>query len=86
MKMLLIAITNGYELDAFLDLLKQIPFSSLQITVDGPEAVHDSRRYLAGGQGSYRRIMENIEKALAIGVSIHLRVNVNRSNLDSALR
>ncbi|HIT68923.1 MAG TPA: radical SAM protein [Candidatus Aphodomonas merdavium] len=85
LKMLLVAITNGYELDAFLDLLKQIPFSSLQITVDGPEAVHDSRRYLAGGQGSYRRIMENIEKALAIGVSIHLRVNVNRSNLDSAL-
>lgn len=82
----LIAVTNGYELDAFLQLVQENRFSFLQITVDGPEAVHDSRRYLAGGQGSYRRIMENIEKALALDISIHLRINVNRANLDSALK
>lgn len=81
----LIAVTNGYELDAFMELVRANRFTFLQITVDGPEAVHDRRRYLAGGQGSYRRIMDNIEKALAQNISIHLRINVNRANLDSAL-
>ena len=84
--MTLICVTNGYELDRFIDLLKDHPFSFLQVTVDGIGETHDARRYLAGGQGTYARIMDNIGLALRNGISIHLRINVNRSNLESATR
>ncbi len=81
----LICVTNGYELDKFIDLISEHDFDFLQITVDGVGEVHDCRRYLAGGQGSYDRIMDNISLALKNDISIHLRINVNRGNLESAM-
>lgn len=78
-------ISNGYEMERFLDIFREHPPKSIQITVDGPAAVHDRRRYLAGGKGSFAKIMENIGKAIAIGVPINVRTNVNRSNLQSAM-
>jgi uncharacterized protein len=81
----LICVTNGYELDRFIDLISEHHFDFLQVTVDGVGPTHDERRYLAGGQGSYERIMENIELALKRDITIHLRINVNRENLQSAM-
>lgn len=85
LEMNLMCVTNGYELDRYLDLLKDHPFLFLQVTVDGVGKIHDARRYLAGGQGTYGRIMDNIGLALENGINIHARVNVNRANLDSAM-
>ncbi len=81
----LAAVTNGYDLDAFLDLLPRELTDFLQITVDGPAPVHDSRRYLAGGQGTFERIMRNIRLALDRGLPVQVRTNVNRANLTEAL-
>ncbi len=85
LKMNLMCVTNGYELDRYIDLLKGHPFLFLQVTVDGVGKTHDARRFLAGGQGTYDRIMDNIGLALDNGIQIHVRVNVNRSNLESAM-
>ena len=81
----IICVSNGYELDRFLDLLADAPMDFIQITVDGPAEVHDARRFLAGGGGSFERIMENVRKALDRGLTIQMRTNVNRQNLASAL-
>lgn len=78
-------VSNGYELEHFLDMFKPHPPKFIQITVDGPENVHDQRRVLAGGKGSFAKIMENIGKAIALGIPINVRTNVNRSNLQSAM-
>ncbi len=83
--MKLICVTNGYELDQFIDMLRDHPFSYLQVTVDGVAETHNARRYLAGGQGTYDKIMRNVGLALKNNVSIHLRINVNRANLESAM-
>lgn len=85
MEISLSCITNGYELDEFLDMICAHNFTHIQITVDGVGEVHDKRRYLAGGQGSYARIMDNIALALERDAKISVRVNVNRANLDSAM-
>ena len=82
----MICVTNGYDLDKYIDLLKTVKFDFIQVTVDGPREVHDKRRYLAGGQGSYERIMKNVKLALDAGIRIHLRTNINRSNLESAMK
>jgi uncharacterized protein len=81
----LICVTNGYELEKFIDLIRAHRFDFLQITVDGIGSVHDERRHLAGGRGSYARIMENIRMALENDIPINLRINVNRENMESAM-
>ena len=81
----LVAVTNGYELNHFIELFPRDLTDFLQITVDGPAPVHDSRRFLVGGKGSFERIMENIRLAVDAGITVNVRTNVNRSNLRQAI-
>jgi uncharacterized protein len=76
------AVTNGTELGAFRDLLGPAGIARLQITIDGPPAQHDQRRIYADGAGSYERIAANLDLALARGVLVSVRINVDRHNLD----
>lgn len=75
------AITNGYDLDKYLELLQEYGVKQLQVTVDGAGEMNDRRRRHRDGLPTYGRIMENVKMALARGISISLRVNVNRENL-----
>ena len=74
-------ISNGYDLDAYVDLICEYGFRYVQITVDGIGEEHNKRRFLVGGQGTFDRIMENVNLALDKGVNIVLRSNVNRKNI-----
>lgn len=76
-------ISNGYDLHHYIDFIKKYNFISVQITVDGIQSEHDRRRFLTGGQGTYDRIINNVDKALVAGVPIVLRTNVNRKNIES---
>ena len=76
------AITNGTEIDSYTDLLGPHSLSQLQITIDGPPEEHNRRRIYADGQGSFERIARNISMALELGVEIHLRMNIDRNNVD----
>ena len=79
-------ISNGYlftqEHIAELDTLK---IQSVQVTVDGMKEVHERRRPLSDGGSSFERIIQNMknikEKSNA---EVHLRINVDKSNLSSA--
>ena len=75
------AITNGYDLDAFIDLLEEFDFRQLQITVDGVGEINDRRRLHRDGLPTYERIMDNIRLALDHGINVSLRVNVNKENI-----
>lgn len=75
------AITNGTDLHAYEDLLGPGKLSFLQITLDGPPAEHDKRRIYADGSGSFDRIARNIDMALARGVKISVRMNIDRNNI-----
>lgn len=78
------AISNGTELDFWEDLLGPGPgkISGLQITLDGPPEEHDQRRVYADGSGSWDRIVDNVTRALELGVVVTLRTNVDRTNFD----
>ena len=75
------AVTNGTDLAAYKDLLGPSKISYLQITIDGPPAVHDQRRIYADGGGSFERIARNIDLALDLGVKMSVRMNIDRSNI-----
>jgi uncharacterized protein len=77
-------ITNGYLLDGKLARqLKELEITEVQVTLDGPEAVHNKRRKLANGRGSYRRIVENLAETAPI-LNVGVRINVDRENAESA--
>jgi uncharacterized protein len=77
------AVTNGVHLDRFIPVLTRYRehLVDFQITVDGPAAVHDLRRPMAGGRGSFDRIVRSVEHALMNGLYIRLRVNVDSQNI-----
>ena len=77
------AITNGYDLDAYIDLLEEFEVRQLQITVDGVGAMNDCRRLHRDGVPTYDRIMKHVVLALDHGVDVSLRVNVNGENIGS---
>ena len=75
------AVTNGYDLDSFIDLLDEFKIKNLHITVDGMGPVNDRMRLHKSGCGTYEKILNNIELALQHDIKIKMRVNVNRDNL-----
>ena len=75
------AVTNGYNLDKFVDMMSEDKIGALQITIDGLEDYHDKRRYLAGGTPTFRKITENIEQCLSKGIKIVIRTNIDKSNI-----
>jgi uncharacterized protein len=82
----LAAISNATELDAYADLLGPGNISFLQITLDGVPEEHDRRRIYADGSGSFDKIARNIDMALARGVRIDVRLNLDRRNLGDLPR
>lgn len=62
--------------------LKQLKVTGAQITLDGPPEIHDKRRPLIGGQGTFDRILSNIREICDI-LRLHVRINLDRDNVSS---
>jgi uncharacterized protein len=75
------AVSNATELEAYRDLLGPDGITSVQITLDGPPEEHDKRRIRADGSGTYQKIAENISLALEQGISVSVRLNIDRHNI-----
>ncbi len=75
-------VTNGYRLQEYIDLLEQTSIREIQVTLDGPREIHDARRMLKGGKGSFDRIVEGVDALLERQIPVNLRVVVDRDNLQ----
>ncbi len=72
-------ITNGYLLTPpNVDRLVALKVGAAQITVDGPARLHDVKRPLKNGKGSFDQIIENLKYA-STKMAIAVRVNVDKS-------
>ncbi|HET9235449.1 MAG TPA: radical SAM protein, partial [Candidatus Eisenbacteria bacterium] len=77
-------VSNGSRLDGNVATrLRSAGVAAAQVTLDGPEAEHDRRRHLRGGQGTFRSILRNLTEAADI-LRITVRVNVDRKNVAGA--
>ncbi len=73
-------ITNGYLLNqSVLDILIRSKVEQMQITLDGLRENHDATRHLAGGGGTFDRIIRNL-KELSIPFPVFIRQNVHEGN------
>lgn len=76
------AVTNGYDLDTYLDLLSPEAICELQITIDGPKEMHDQRRIHYKHKNTFDKIITNIHLALKRGIKISVRMNSDNYNVE----
>lgn len=74
-------VTNGYLLsEEILSKFNDLKINFMQVTLDGTEEYHDSRRFLKGGQGTFNRIVNNLAVAKGYVENIALRINTDKEN------
>lgn len=83
-------VTNGYLISKdskIVENLKKSRIKFVHVTLDGPREVHDSRRTLKGSKGpTFDRILEGIKFLKANNIEVYIRVNLDRSNIESINR
>lgn len=75
--------TNGYLLsENVARKLKKLNVTSAQVSIDGPKEVHDKRRFLINGEGSFDEVFKN---CICVQKYIHIdiRVNIDERNYQS---
>jgi len=79
-------VTNGYLLTRSVgEKLRDMGIETAQVTLDGPKDVHDRRRLLPNGKGTFDRIMENLCQVVDCMKMISIRVNTDKTNADRAV-
>ncbi|MCL1942918.1 MAG: SPASM domain-containing protein [Candidatus Azobacteroides sp.] len=82
-------VTNGYYFDSeVIDYFKENPLHSIQITLDGNRERHDRiRKQKNTGEGSYDRLIGNIDQILREmpDTKVSVRVNIEKVNKDDFL-
>lgn len=77
--------TNGYLLSLDkVKIMKKMNFTFVQITLDGDRDTHDSRRFTCNGEKTYDVILKNLIVALSESLSVILRINIDKNNLEKA--
>jgi len=80
-------ITNGIALlpRVARELVLELGVDEIEVTLDGPEAVHDARRATKVGNPTFGRIFANLQAFAAdsdLKAGLKLRCNVDRRNAD----
>lgn len=78
-------VSNGFYLDAEnLRRAKEIwNLKKVQITIDGTEKVYNRiKAYTDVCENPYRRVMDNIRLALAAGIEVTIRLNMDAGNAE----
>ena len=75
-------MTNGTIYDElFFSELITAGLQKVEISIDGPEAIHNFQRPMKGNGNCYETVISNIKKLYKI-VPVVIRVNVGRNNID----
>jgi len=78
-------VTNGFNLSpAKVKELADLKISSIQITLDGPPEIHDTRRHTVNHKPTFWKIVTNIKKAVKLtDAQFAIRVNIDERNRDT---
>lgn len=76
--------TNGYLLDRKMaKKLLECRINYAQITIDGPPEIHNKRRGLKNGNGSFDAIMRNVSEIADI-INVTFRLNLDKTNANAS--
>lgn len=77
-------ISNGVNLMHFLNSVSPINnLGQIQLTIDGPKEIHDLRKPMTSGLGSFDKIVASIDAALDRKLNCVVRINVDKQNIES---
>ena len=76
-------VTNGYYLEEYIPVLLQGKIREIQVTLDGIATVHNTRRFLKGGGGTFDRIAGGIDACLRQKINVNLRIVIDKDNIDN---
>ncbi|MBK7133549.1 MAG: radical SAM protein [Bacteroidales bacterium] len=76
-------VTNGYSLEEYSDILKSGKIREVQVTLDGTESVHNNRRFLKGGEGTFSRIVRGIDSCIDNHIDVNLRMVADKENINN---
>jgi uncharacterized protein len=75
-------VTNGSNVQLYAPVLKKYDVEFIQITLDGPPHIHDTRRVYANGTGTFNDIKKGIESVIDSDIKIMIRINLDSQNID----
>ena len=78
--------TNGYYLFEYAEILSTVNLSFVNVTIDGDENYHNSKRFLADSSSTFAKIISGIEKCLQLNIPVRIRMNLNNENIESCMR
>lgn len=76
-------VTNGYSLENYIDIFKNKKIREIQVTLDGTELVHDSRRFLKNGAGTFSQIVRGIDACLQNNIEVNMRMVMDKENIEN---
>lgn len=77
------AVTNGYNLQEYIEILKAGKIREIQVTLDGTREMHNQRRFLKGGDATFDRIVAGVDELLANNIPVNMRMVVDRQNIQN---
>jgi len=77
-------VTNGFLLDREkIEKLHDLKIGMVQVTIDGPETIHNKRRPLRGGGPTFATILQNLEQLFQKWDGrVNVRINIDEANRD----
>lgn len=75
-------VTNGSTVQHYSSLLRKYALDFIQITLDGPPRIHDTRRIYANGKGTFDDIKRGIQSIIDSEIKILIRMNLDSQNID----
>jgi len=76
-------VTNGYFLEEYIPVLRKGKIREIQVTLDGTESIHNKRRFLKGGGGTFEKIVNGIDACLEHNIDVNLRMVIDKENITS---
>jgi uncharacterized protein len=77
-------VTNGYNLAEYIELISTGGHArEIQVTLDGTARIHDSRRFLKGGKGTFDKIVEGIDICIKNNITVNLRMVIDKENINN---
>jgi uncharacterized protein len=76
-------VTNGYNLEEYVNIFNGKSIREIQVTLDGTGPVHDSRRFLKSGAGSFVKIVRGIDACIKNRITVNLRMVIDKDNIEN---
>jgi uncharacterized protein len=76
-------VTNGYSLENYIYILRTGRIREIQVTLDGTASVHNKRRFLKGGEGTFETIVRGIDACLQNNITVNLRMVIDKENIEN---